>query len=59
MNGSYLNLNKFDQVTQSRTWKQVGDPFNFPVTCTNSAYVLKAVYIKYMVIVTLETRLKF
>lgn len=37
------------QVTQSRTWKQVGDPFNFPVTCTNSAYVLKAVYIKYMV----------
>ncbi|KAJ2959552.1 hypothetical protein NQZ79_g4988 [Umbelopsis isabellina] len=38
----------FEQVTQSRTWKQVGDPFNFPVTCTNSAYVLKAVYIKYM-----------
>ncbi|RUP45298.1 hypothetical protein BC936DRAFT_148349 [Jimgerdemannia flammicorona] len=32
------------QVTQNRGWKQVGDPFNFPPTCTNSAYILKGVY---------------
>jgi hypothetical protein len=34
----------------NRGWKQVGDPFHFPSTCTNSAYILKAVYTKYLVI---------
>ncbi|KAI8378016.1 uncharacterized protein BYT42DRAFT_614646 [Radiomyces spectabilis] len=34
----------YDKVTQNRGWKQVGDPFNFPPTCTNSAYVLKSIY---------------
>ncbi|KAF7727037.1 Chromatin structure-remodeling complex protein rsc9 [Apophysomyces ossiformis] len=36
----------FDQVTKSRNWKHVGDIFNFPSTCTNSAYILKGLYIR-------------
>ncbi|GAA5807795.1 hypothetical protein MFLAVUS_001174 [Mucor flavus] len=31
----------FDEVTKNRGWKQVGDIFKFPSTCTNSAYILK------------------
>ncbi|ORE07834.1 hypothetical protein BCV72DRAFT_100194 [Rhizopus microsporus var. microsporus] len=38
----------YEKVTLNRGWKQVGDPFNFPSTCTNSAYILKAVYTKYL-----------
>ncbi|OZJ06843.1 hypothetical protein BZG36_00181 [Bifiguratus adelaidae] len=34
----------YEKVTANRGWKQVGDPFNFPPTCTNSAYILKGVY---------------
>ncbi|CAO3691731.1 unnamed protein product [Rhizopus microsporus] len=40
----------YEKVTLNCGWKQVGDPFNFPSTCTNSAYILKAVYTKYLVI---------
>lgn len=36
----------FDEVTKNRGWKQVGDIFQFPSTCTNSAYILKGVYIR-------------
>ncbi|KAG2177910.1 hypothetical protein INT43_003157 [Umbelopsis isabellina] len=36
----------YEQVTKDRAWKQLGDNFNFKRTCTNSAYVLKAVYKK-------------
>ncbi|KAG1046072.1 hypothetical protein G6F43_011175 [Rhizopus delemar] len=38
----------YEKVTLNRGWKQVGDPFRFPSTCTNSAYILKAVYTKYL-----------
>ncbi|KAI7900019.1 uncharacterized protein BX663DRAFT_519331 [Cokeromyces recurvatus] len=43
-----LEAGGYEQVTINRGWKQVGDPFNFPATCTNSAYILKAVYTKYL-----------
>ncbi|KAI8884662.1 hypothetical protein K501DRAFT_284719 [Backusella circina FSU 941] len=36
----------FDEVTKNRGWKQVGDIFQFPSTCTNSAYIIKGVYIR-------------
>ncbi|KAI9486286.1 MAG: hypothetical protein EXX96DRAFT_548443 [Benjaminiella poitrasii] len=36
----------FDEVTKNRGWKQVGDIFQFPSTCTNSAYILKGIYIR-------------
>ncbi|KAI8094989.1 uncharacterized protein B0P05DRAFT_524204 [Gilbertella persicaria] len=36
----------FEEVTKNRGWKQVGDIFQFPSTCTNSAYILKGVYIR-------------
>lgn len=39
----------FDEVTKNRGWKQVGDIFQFPSTCTNSAYILKGVYIRNLV----------
>ncbi|CDH56889.1 hypothetical protein RO3G_07482 [Lichtheimia corymbifera JMRC:FSU:9682] len=41
-----IDAGGFDQVTKSRCWKHVGDAFNFPSTCTNSAYILKGVYIR-------------
>ncbi|KAI8080770.1 uncharacterized protein B0P05DRAFT_539550 [Gilbertella persicaria] len=43
-----LDAGGYEKVTLNRGWKQVGDPFNFPATCTNSAYILKAVYTKYL-----------
>ncbi|KAG0183971.1 hypothetical protein DFQ28_000379, partial [Apophysomyces sp. BC1034] len=36
----------FEQVTKNRGWKQVGDIFRFPSTCTNSAYIIKGLYIR-------------
>ncbi|KAI9480336.1 MAG: hypothetical protein EXX96DRAFT_617314 [Benjaminiella poitrasii] len=36
----------FDQVTKKRSWKQIGAIFEFPATCTNSAYILKGLYIR-------------
>ncbi|KAG2237285.1 hypothetical protein BDF21DRAFT_377330 [Thamnidium elegans] len=38
----------YEKVTLNRGWKQVGDPFNFPITCTNSAYSIKSFYTKYL-----------
>lgn len=38
----------YEKVTLNRGWKQVGDPFHFPATCTNSAYILKSVYTKFL-----------
>ncbi|KAI8378227.1 hypothetical protein EDC96DRAFT_493997 [Choanephora cucurbitarum] len=43
-----IDAGGYEKVTSNRGWKQVGDPFNFPATCTNSAYILKAVYTKYL-----------
>ncbi|KAI9259050.1 hypothetical protein BY458DRAFT_517620 [Sporodiniella umbellata] len=36
----------FDEVTKNRSWKQVGNLFQFRSTCTNSAYIMKGVYIR-------------
>ena len=33
-------------MTAERGWKRITLPFNFPPTCTNSAYVMKSVYVK-------------
>lgn len=46
-----VNSGGFDEVTKNRGWKQVGDIFQFPSTCTNSAYILKGVYIRNLVCV--------
>ncbi|KAG0253495.1 Chromatin structure-remodeling complex protein rsc9 [Mortierella polycephala] len=35
-----------EKVTAERGWKRITLPFNFPPTCTNSAYVMKSVYVK-------------
>ncbi|KAI8816714.1 uncharacterized protein EV422DRAFT_571470 [Fimicolochytrium jonesii] len=43
-----LEAGGFDQVTAARGWKRVTDPFNLPATCTNSAYVVKQLYQKYL-----------
>ncbi|KAI9025860.1 hypothetical protein CLU79DRAFT_833660 [Phycomyces nitens] len=43
---SVLEAGGFDQVTKNRSWKKVGEIFRFPSTCTNSAYILKGVYIR-------------
>lgn len=39
----------FDEVTKNRSWKQVGNLFDFRSTCTNSAYIMKGVYIRNLV----------
>ncbi|ORE22201.1 ARID-like protein [Rhizopus microsporus] len=39
----------FEQVTKKRSWKQIGDGFDLPATCTNSAYILKGLYIRNLV----------
>ncbi|KAG2179642.1 hypothetical protein INT44_006490, partial [Umbelopsis vinacea] len=39
----------YQQVTQDRIWKLLGESFEFKSTCTNSAYVLKSVYKKNLV----------
>ncbi|KAI7849798.1 hypothetical protein BDC45DRAFT_519638 [Circinella umbellata] len=41
-----MDAGGFDQVTKKRSWKHIGDAFDFPKTCTNSAYILKGVYIR-------------
>ncbi|KAI8988262.1 hypothetical protein BDF20DRAFT_854728 [Mycotypha africana] len=43
---SVVNAGGFEEVTKNRGWKQIGDIFKFPSTCTNSAYILKGVYIR-------------
>ncbi|OAD76410.1 C2H2-type zinc finger transcription factor [Phycomyces blakesleeanus NRRL 1555(-)] len=43
---SVLEAGGFDQVTKNRSWKKVGEIFQFPSTCTNSAYILKGLYIR-------------
>ncbi|KAI8975956.1 hypothetical protein BDB01DRAFT_804790 [Pilobolus umbonatus] len=36
----------YEKVTKKRKWRQIGDIFEFPETCTNSAYILKGLYIR-------------
>ncbi|KAG2205434.1 hypothetical protein INT47_007219 [Mucor saturninus] len=44
--GEVVAAGGFDQVTKKRSWKQIGAVFEFPATCTNSAYILKGLYIR-------------
>ncbi|KAI9008136.1 hypothetical protein BC832DRAFT_553203 [Gaertneriomyces semiglobifer] len=43
-----IDAGGFEAVTQARGWKRMAEPFNLPSTCTNSAYVIKQVYQKYL-----------
>ncbi|KAL1914660.1 uncharacterized protein VTP21DRAFT_8071 [Calcarisporiella thermophila] len=43
-----LEQGGYETVTREKLWRQIGDPFKFPPTCTNSAFVLKTVYMKYL-----------
>ncbi|KAJ3160437.1 Chromatin structure-remodeling complex protein rsc9 [Geranomyces michiganensis] len=38
----------YEQVTSARGWKKIMDLFDLPPTCTNSAYVAKQLYQKYL-----------
>ncbi|ORX53875.1 hypothetical protein BCR36DRAFT_403505 [Piromyces finnis] len=38
----------FDKVTADRSWRKISIPLNLPSTCTNSAFVMKNVYIKFL-----------
>ncbi|KAJ1531243.1 hypothetical protein HK096_007429 [Nowakowskiella sp. JEL0078] len=35
-----------EKVTSDRGWKKISVPFNLPPTCTNSAFVMKQVYMR-------------
>ncbi|CAN8270138.1 unnamed protein product [Cochlearia groenlandica] len=37
-----------DRVIEDRKWKEVKDVFNFPATMTNSSFVLRKYYLKYL-----------
>ncbi|RHZ47149.1 hypothetical protein Glove_590g40 [Diversispora epigaea] len=37
-----------EKICLEKSWKKICEPFNFPATCTNSAYVMKNVYIKFL-----------
>lgn len=36
------------KVTADRSWRKISVPLNLPSTCTNSAFVMKNVYIKFL-----------
>ncbi|KAJ1341825.1 hypothetical protein BSLG_003598 [Batrachochytrium salamandrivorans] len=38
----------YELVTHERGWKKIGIPFDLPTTCTNSAFVFKQIYQKYL-----------
>src|SRR5205809_844758 len=35
-----------EKICSEKAWKKICEPFSFPQTCTNSAYVMKNVYIR-------------
>ncbi|KAI9591856.1 hypothetical protein BDF19DRAFT_453695 [Syncephalis fuscata] len=37
-----------EKVSQERGWRKIAQAFELPSTCTNSAYVFKAIYYKYL-----------
>ncbi|RIB07494.1 hypothetical protein C2G38_2045948 [Gigaspora rosea] len=37
-----------EKICLEKSWKKICEPFNFPSTCTNSAYVMKNVYIRFL-----------
>ncbi|KAJ3071700.1 AT-rich interactive domain-containing protein 2 [Podochytrium sp. JEL0797] len=43
----YLGVKRaggFEKVSEEHGWQKVANPFDFPPTCTNSAYVIKKAY---------------
>jgi len=36
------------KVTADRSWRKISIPLNLPSTCTNSAFVMKNVYVKFL-----------
>ena len=43
-----------EKICAEKAWKKICEPFNFPQTCTNSAYVMKNVYIRFLEAYELE-----
>ncbi|KAJ3008751.1 Chromatin structure-remodeling complex protein rsc9 [Thoreauomyces humboldtii] len=43
-----LEAGGYEAVTSARGWKRITDPFNLPTTCTNSAFIVKQLYQKYL-----------
>ncbi|CAG8682552.1 15901_t:CDS:2 [Funneliformis caledonium] len=43
-----------EKICSEKAWKKICEPFNFPHTCTNSAYVMKNVYIRFLEAYELE-----
>ncbi|RIA93076.1 hypothetical protein C1645_763405 [Glomus cerebriforme] len=43
-----------EKICAEKAWKKICEPFNFPHTCTNSAYVMKNVYIRFLEAYELE-----
>jgi hypothetical protein len=37
-----------EKICAEKSWKKICEPFNFPQTCTNSAFVMKNIYIKFL-----------
>ncbi|KAI9341120.1 hypothetical protein BDR26DRAFT_1007228 [Obelidium mucronatum] len=38
----------FEKVSEEHGWQKIANPFEFPPTCTNSAYVIKRAYKSYI-----------
>ncbi|KAK9679655.1 Chromatin structure-remodeling complex protein rsc9, variant 2 [Basidiobolus ranarum] len=45
---SVLARGGYDKVTSEKGWRNLTIPLNLPPTCTNSAYMMKSVYTKYL-----------
>ncbi|KAJ3020877.1 AT-rich interactive domain-containing protein 2 [Thoreauomyces humboldtii] len=43
-----LEAGGYEAVTSAHGWKRITDPFNLPATCTNSAFIVKQLYQKYL-----------
>ncbi|CAJ0747774.1 21586_t:CDS:2 [Entrophospora sp. SA101] len=37
-----------ERICAEKSWKKICEPFNFPQTCTNSAFVMKNIYIRFL-----------
>ncbi|KAJ3023862.1 UNVERIFIED_CONTAM: AT-rich interactive domain-containing protein 2 [Siphonaria sp. JEL0065] len=42
------NAGGFEKVSEEHGWQKIANPFEFPPTCTNSAYVIKRAYRSYL-----------
>ncbi len=45
---SVVHLGGYEKVCSDKKWKVVIEPYDFPATATNSSYVVKNIYQKYL-----------